>query len=200
MVISFRSCFGCFQGARSPVYELDITLPIRKEFANFVILEYPVIYVCLPSQSNDFEVIKRTNPSVYKPELRSSKDNNYLSQEGVTVMEEKIEDVSSLDPEVFNFMKQDNSDRASSPVGLGGSGSQSSFNTKKQGLSGEMEFDFDQGLIDIYSDLIAQINPDDFLDLEGEFMNEREEGRANSSNLMGTLSVDDELEEGEILE
>ena len=27
-----------------------------------------------------------------------------------------------------------------------------------------MDFDFEQGLLDIYSEIIAQINPDDFLD------------------------------------
>ena len=32
-----------------------------------------------------------------------------------------------------------------------------------------MDFDFDQDLLDVYSDMIAQFNPDDFLDWEGDF-------------------------------
>ncbi|KAM7472458.1 hypothetical protein LguiA_010641 [Lonicera macranthoides] len=47
----------------------------------------------------------------------------------------------------------------------------------------DCDFDFEQGLIDVYSDLISETNPDDFLDLEGVFPEE----------------VDlEELEEGEI--
>ena len=36
-----------------------------------------------------------------------------------------------------------------------------------------MDFDFEQGLLDVYYDIInAQINPDDFLDWEGSFSKE----------------------------
>lgn len=192
---------GCFQVARSPFYELGSTLPIRQQFANLCILEYPVIHVCLPSQSYDFEVIKDASSIIRKPEFRSSASNDHLSPEGVPFKEEEIEDTDFLDPKVFDFMKQGTSDRATSAIEAGGNGLQSSSKTKEQGLSEDMEFDFDQGLIDVYLDLIAQINPDDFLDLEGEFTNEEEVvGRENSSYLMGVLPEDDDIEEGEILE
>jgi hypothetical protein len=63
-----------------------------------------------------------------------------------------------------------------------------------------MEFDFDQGLIDAYSDLMAKSNPDDFLDLEGEFVEEVDvEERIGLSGVRGVFSAE-ELEEGEILE
>ena len=32
-----------------------------------------------------------------------------------------------------------------------------------------MDFDFEQGLLDVYYDIIAQINPDDFLDWKVTF-------------------------------
>ncbi|KAK8516505.1 hypothetical protein V6N13_097795 [Hibiscus sabdariffa] len=63
-----------------------------------------------------------------------------------------------------------------------------------------MEFDFEQGLLDAYSDLIAEINPDDFLDLEGEFAKQSEtEYRRDLSNSRGVFFAE-ELEEGEIVD
>ncbi|XP_015868093.3 uncharacterized protein LOC107405507 [Ziziphus jujuba] len=209
------------KGSKSPFYELDSTIPIRQQFANLVILEYPVIYVFLPSQSCDFEVIRDANPIIRKPHLRNSKSNDHLTKEGTAFKEEEIEDNSSLEPKVFDFMKYGNpdslhqfphqgssekllsnlSDRASSAKEVAGNSPQSSLKTKEQGLFEDMEFDFDQGLIDVYSDLISQINPDDFLDLEGEFSKEEEvEGKKNPSYLMEDFPADNDLEEGEILE
>ena len=73
--------------------------------------------------------------------------------------------------------------------------------TEEPGVSEIREFDFDQGLIHVYSDLIAENNPDDFLDLEGVFTDEVivEEIR-NFSEEQGVFSAEEELEEGEILE
>lgn len=172
---------------------------MRQQFANLYVLEYPVIYVCLPSQSYDFEVIKDASSIIRKPEFKNSTSNDNLSPEGVPFKEEEIEDTDFLDPKVFDFLKHGN--RAPAALEVGGNGPQSSSKTKEQGLSEDMEFDFDQGLIDVYSDLIAQINPDDFLDLEGQFTNEEEVvGRENYFDRMGVLPADDDLEEGEILE
>ncbi|RXI05469.1 hypothetical protein DVH24_006726 [Malus domestica] len=50
--------------------------------------------------------------------------------------------------------------------------SYSSSDAKKQVLFEDVDFAFDQGLIDKYSGLMAEINPDDFLDLECEFTKE----------------------------
>nr|POE71068.1 hypothetical protein CFP56_58425 [Quercus suber] len=71
--------------------------------------------------------------------------------------------------------------------------------TEEPGVSEIREFDFDQGLIDAYSDLIAENNPDDFLDLEGVLTDEViAEERRNFSEVQGVFSAE-ELE-GEILE
>lgn len=80
-----------------------------------------------------------------------------------------------------------------------GNDSHSSSDAKKQVLFEDMDFDFDQGLIDEYSDLMAEINPDDFLDLEGEFTKEGVAER-NLSSVRKFLLADDDIEEGEILE
>ena len=60
----------------------------------------------------------------------------------------------------------------------------------------KMDFDFDQGLLDVYSDIFAQINPDDFLDWEGDFSQEvKSEERIDWSDLVRVFPVV-ELEEG----
>ncbi|XP_057978732.1 uncharacterized protein LOC131165085 isoform X1 [Malania oleifera] len=62
----------------------------------------------------------------------------------------------------------------------------------------DMDFVFEQSLMDTYSDLISEVNPDDFLDLEGGV--DREVGGAEESG--GSLAFGsypmEELEEGEI--
>jgi hypothetical protein len=208
------------QGPRSPFRELDVKAPIKQQLANIVILEYPVIYVFLPSHSFDFEVVKDANPVTHKPELKDSVSNP--SPQGVPFKEEEIEDdENSSDHHVCDLMKH----LSSSPVHqfahwnrrsekatnnsserpllarvATGNSSHSSSQTNEPGVSEMMEFDFDQGLIDAYSDLMAKSNPDDFLDLEGEFVEEVDvEERIGLSGVRGVFSAE-ELEEGEILE
>ena len=73
---------------------------------------------------------------------------------------------------------------------------QSSPQKKEPGEN--IDFDFEQGLLDVYSDIIAQINPDDFLDWEGDFSKEvKSEERIDRSDL-GRVFPAEELEEGEI--
>jgi hypothetical protein len=92
------------QGPRSPFRELDVKAPIKQQLANIVILEYPVIYVFLPSHSFDFEVVKDANPVTHKPELKDSVSNP--SPQGVPFKEEEIEDdENSSDPHVCDLMK-----------------------------------------------------------------------------------------------
>ncbi|CAK9140343.1 unnamed protein product [Ilex paraguariensis] len=75
----------------------------------------------------------------------------------------------------------------------------SSAMIKEVGVLEDMDFDFEQGLIDAYSDIVAQINPDDFLDLEGVFTRDVEQvERMDHANFSGVLPVEEELEEGEI--
>uniref|UniRef100_A0A803QQE0 Uncharacterized protein n=1 Tax=Cannabis sativa TaxID=3483 RepID=A0A803QQE0_CANSA len=179
------------KGPISPFYELDFKVPLRQQLTNKVILEYPVIYVFLPSHNIDFEVVKDHYPPLHKPDLKTYDGDNHLKMGGVPFKEEEIVEIDKLAPKVFDFMKNERSMNLASPhqftnrsmsqkVSVNSSeramstrvapedGLQSPVsNTNKGAQIGDMEFDFDQGLIDEYSDLIAEINPDDFLDLEG---------------------------------
>ncbi|CAB4268028.1 unnamed protein product [Prunus armeniaca] len=188
------------KGARSPFCELDIRVPIRQQLTNLVILEYPVIYVFLPSHK--LKTYGRNDPSAG----------------GVPFKEEEIEEDNSY-PKVFDLMKHETSSslphissrsrcekapddsltRTLPATVATDNDLHSNSNAKEQGLFEDMDFDFDQGLIDTYSNLIAEINPDDFLDLEGELTKEELEER-NLSSVRKFLLADDDIEEGEILE
>ena len=104
-------------------------------------------------------------------------------------MEEEIEEhVGSLDSQVLDLMQHVKPTQADKP--------DSSPPKKEPGEN--MDFDFEQGLLDVYSDIIAQINPDDFLDWEGDFSKEvKSEQRIDSSDFGGVFP-EEELEEGEI--
>ncbi|KAF2319351.1 hypothetical protein GH714_014968 [Hevea brasiliensis] len=135
-------------GPKSPFYELDIKAPLKQQLANVVILEYPVIYVFLPSHSYDFEVVKDVKPVTNRPESKNSVHNDESSPKGVAFREEEIEENDdSSNPQVYDFLKN------------------VILNHGTRNFEA-MDFDFDQGLMDAYSDLIGQVNPDDFLDLE----------------------------------
>lgn len=77
----------------------------------------------------------------------------------------------------------------------------SNSKVEERGVPEDMEFDFDQGLIDAYSDLIAEINPDDFLDLDGIFAKEASgQETGDLLNSKRDYLREEELEEGEIAE
>ncbi|GMI75747.1 hypothetical protein like AT1G04945 [Hibiscus trionum] len=201
---------------KSPFRELDIKAPIRQQLAHTVILEYPVIHVFLPSEHYDFEVIRENLPVTHRTEGEDSSIADNEIQKGVTFREEEIkENGSSLDPPVFDLMKhvhqipsQNKSEKAvgklvlslSTRAGAGNKVHSSPLAKDSEDFE-EMDFDFDQGLLDAYSDLIAEINPDDFLDLEGEFaeQSEKTEDGRDLSNTRGVFFAE-ELEEGEIVD
>ncbi|KAF8403887.1 hypothetical protein HHK36_011993 [Tetracentron sinense] len=61
-----------------------------------------------------------------------------------------------------------------------------------------MGFDFEKDLRDAFSDLIAQVNPEDFLNLEGGFAEEGGIEERRDHSVSGVFSVEEVLEEGEI--
>ncbi|CAI8593553.1 unnamed protein product [Vicia faba] len=92
------------KGPESPFKELDMKAPIRQQLENVVILEYPVIFVFLPSHTINFEVIKNVIPSTPKSPQKDSEVN--LISEGVSFREEEIEDDNNFDdPKVFDLLK-----------------------------------------------------------------------------------------------
>ncbi|XP_073007905.1 uncharacterized protein [Typha latifolia] len=79
------------------------------------------------------------------------------------------------------------------------SNSHSSANLNSDKFPEEENFDFEQEVKDAYSDLLGEMNPDDFLCLDGGFGNEDEsEERSNLMDFDGMFLREDELEEGEI--
>ncbi|KAG5565230.1 hypothetical protein RHGRI_001208 [Rhododendron griersonianum] len=203
------------KGPKSPFRELDIKAPIRQQLENLVILEYPVIHVFLPSHPCDFEVIKDAIPE--RIENKQSLSSNHPSPKGVTFREEEIEDDPSPNPQVLDLMKcsipskdkvieKEFHEKLDTPL-LETQDHEaqdnlycSSTKTTNAGVFEDTDFDFEQGLIDAYSDLIAQTNPDDFLDWEGMFPEEvgPVERRDNPDFSRGIPVEDEELEEGEI--
>lgn len=186
------------KGPRSPYRKLNIEASIREQLENLVILEYPVIHVFLPSHTCDFEVINDVIPN--KVELNKPVDNDYPpSHEGVAFREEEIKDCGSANPLISDLMNHSYQNMVTeteyketvySPLVVRGVEQDKSvlssgesvwkeeeyYIGKELGIPEEdMNFEFEQGLVDIYSDLIEGTNPDDFL-------------------------MEEELEEGEIAE
>lgn len=193
--------------------------PIRQQLANVVILEFPVVFVFLPSHNIDFEVIEDVNPGIHKSLEKDTECD--LSPKGVSFREEVIEDDdnNSENPKVFDLMKQvesssshqvltenTNSEKAPNdsldePVfeeDILGNLSPSFPKSEELTFSGDMTFDFDQGFTDdVIADLMAHLNPDDFLDFASDFPKKAENEIPES--VFGA-PVPEELEEGEIPE
>ncbi|XP_027338515.1 box C/D snoRNA protein 1-like [Abrus precatorius] len=205
------------KGPRSPFKELDMKAPIRQQLANIVILEFPVIFVFLPSHKINFEVIKDVNTNVHKSLQKDSEGNQ--SPKGVSFREVTIEDDDSVDSKVFDLMKpvesssshqvltQNTSSKKapndSSDISLfeGDTGnlSHSLTEIKELEFSENMAFDFDQDFMDIYGGLLDQTNPSDFFYFDSVFAKKTE----NDIELLGSDGVfplPAELEEGEIPE
>ncbi|XP_020870548.1 box C/D snoRNA protein 1 isoform X2 [Arabidopsis lyrata subsp. lyrata] len=164
------------KGAKAPFKELDIKAPLRQQLAKVAILEYPVIHVYLPSQSYDFEVINHVNTT---PNPNDSLFDGYGCTNGTTFREEEIEedDINSFEPKVLELVKQMNYNpclrvsEESKAEGVGTNKSNPLVDPREQEDAGNMELEFEEGLIDTYSDLFAEMSPDtdfiaDGLDLE----------------------------------
>lgn len=196
--------------------------PIRQQLANVVILEFPVVFVFLPSHNIDFEVIEEANPGMHKSLEKDTECN--LSPKGVSFREEVIEDDNnSENPKVFDLMKQvesssshqvlaenTNSEKAPNDSldepffeeDILGNLSPSFPKSEELTFSGDTTFDFfDQGFTDdVIADLMAHLNPD-ILDFDSEFPKKAEnEIPETVFGANGMFPVPEELEEGEIPE
>ncbi|KAL6007631.1 hypothetical protein ACLOJK_033130 [Asimina triloba] len=195
------------KGPKTLYRELDIKAPIGQQLSGVFIVEYPVFHVFLPSHSYDFEVEKFMNTSSKDVKAAESLDD-VPSPKGVLFREEEInENDASFDTQVMDFMNYMSQQpvvrgrgeekeailstqfsEGMNPVSaneqlLRGGDLNGYFhcNMKASETSKDMNFEFEQDLRDAYSNLIGQVNPDDFLCLDGGF-------------------VEEELEEGEIVE
>lgn len=189
--------------------------------ANLVIIEYPVIHVFLPSHHYDFEVIKAAIRQKLDPkksienreqspkgvpfkeeEIKDENDPkvldlmNYGKKNVIDKMshqptgtEEQVKDEkdSLCATTSAKVMKSDICSVKAEDEQL-----DFSVNSTVADLLENMDFDFEQGLIDSYSDLISESNLDEVFDLDGVF---KQELGLNETN--DQLPIE-ELEEGEI--
>ncbi|XP_004488054.1 uncharacterized protein [Cicer arietinum] len=198
------------KGPKSPFKELDMKAPIREQLKNVVILEFPVVFVFLPSHNINFEVIKDVDCSTPKSPLKDSEIN--LSPEGITFREEVVIEDDNSDPKVFDLLKfvetvepssshQAPNDSLDKPVFEGeieGNLSPASLIDRELKMSEGVTFDFEQEFMDdIYADLMSHLNPDEFLNFDNEFAKKDEVDLFGAD---GEFRVPKELEEGEILE
>ncbi|KAM7265971.1 hypothetical protein ACFE04_003654 [Oxalis oulophora] len=202
------------KGPKSPFKELDVNNTIKQLLANVIILEYPVIHVFLPSHTCNFQILNDSPPV---PRSIHSAIDHPQSPKGVTFREEQIEE----DGGSPNPRRQTNSspicqthsrnrsekmsnkpvDMAVSTTGASGNSLHLDSEPMETGLFDDVEFEFDQDLLDAYSDLLAQVNPDEFLDFDGEFVEEAQvDENRYLSHSRGLPLPNEELEEGEIAE
>ncbi|KAK7287225.1 hypothetical protein RIF29_00368 [Crotalaria pallida] len=207
------------KGPKSPFKELDMKSPIRQQLANVDILEFPVVFVFLPSHRINFEVIKNANPTIQKPLQKGSEVNQSI--EGLSFREEEIEDDnSSADLRVFDLMKHQESSSSpqmprqnncsekasnvssSKPLFEGqsvGHPPPPSLETEELKSSEDLEIDFDDESFKEFYDLMDQIDPHDCFISDSDFAKQLEDD-IDLLGASGLFSVPEELEEGEIAE
>ncbi|CAK8564963.1 unnamed protein product [Lathyrus sativus] len=210
------------KGPKSPFKELDMKAPIRQQLKNIVILEYPVVFVFLPSHTINFEVIKNVIPSTPKSPQKDSEVN--LIPEGVSFREEEIGDDNNFDdPKVFDLLKHAESSPSHQvltenmlfekapnytldiPVFQGDVKRNflpSCFIDTDLQLSESGMFDFEQDLMfeDHSYDLMYQFNPQVFPEFDCEFAKKDENGIDvfDAINQLPEIRQTEQLEEGEI--
>lgn len=164
-------------------------------------MEYPVIHVFLPTDNCDFEITKDARLITRYGDVEDPRSNEPPPMKGVYFQEEEIDEDGHVESQIDDSMQHWNESpmnqlchkkMPSNRPSLGRDLSDNGFLqpvTRESGTQKDMELDFDQRLIDAYSDLIAQMNPDEFLNLDGECAGKGQ-----------VCSVGNEVEEGEILE
>ncbi|KFK42842.1 hypothetical protein AALP_AA1G046100 [Arabis alpina] len=168
---------------KSRFKELDIRAPLRQQLAKVVVLEYPVIYVYLPSQSVDFEVIRDFN------HIKTGPDTN--GSNGIPFREEELEDDS--ESKVIDLRGYNSCQRVLEGSKVDGGVTDNSHpQVDPTELWGGMELEFDDELIDTFTDLVADMDPSEF-----EFESDPD---FDLQNLATNFDIDDGLEEGEIVE
>ncbi|KAL2920555.1 Box C/D snoRNA protein 1 [Bienertia sinuspersici] len=202
---------------KAPYRELDLDTPLSQLFDGLDILEYPVIHVFLASDSYSFEVVKDLKSPPIQHDLKGPDIDNdkTATQVGVTFKEEEIEeDEKAPEPLIIDLLKSSETNACKrNPIGCQMMNKQSngspnnSWRPKTESdevFSGDVgkrvelldakveDFDFDQELIDAYSLIMEQSNPDDFLDYKPVGV---EEDHIDTNVYFANV---EELEEGEI--
>ncbi|KAK9051604.1 hypothetical protein SSX86_028231 [Deinandra increscens subsp. villosa] len=174
---------------KSAFRELDINAPISRQLRNLVIVEYLVIHVFLPSHTPDVKVVKDTVKQQVQPKTDPVHDSQ-PSPEGVFFKEEEIKDPDSADPHVLDLSSKPNIKTETKDEEFMQKSLDSTYHDND--LADMMNFNFEPELIDVYSSLISETNPDDFLDFDGlcDDLPSKEDMKCGV--------IEEELEEGEI--
>ncbi|RWW24342.1 hypothetical protein GW17_00011373 [Ensete ventricosum] len=212
----------------------DKLLISGQQLQNTVIVEYPVIYVFLPSDKYDFEVEKDAK-SFSRNEEAPVSASGIPSPKGILFKEEEFEEGEMpLDTQVMDLMdcrtsksslhsEINKDDITSAEEGNHQDWSMRVVATKTlepfpaekhqaasaetkdhptdvipENLSQDDNFDFQQEIKDAYSDLMGEIDPDDFLCLDGVYSGGDEVETHNPPYFGDNFLRDEELEEGEI--
>ncbi|XP_047311591.1 box C/D snoRNA protein 1-like [Impatiens glandulifera] len=170
------------KGRTSSYRELDIDAPIRHQFEDLVILEYPMIQVYLPSVTTfESEVIKDKPYNKPKTEVPVQESSDMPSSpKGVTFKEEEIQEEES--PVVVPIQTLDN-------------------DTSDELVLTDLDFGLDQGLIDLYPYLVGLDDPIDTVEFNGVLIDRADMNHNNyviDSGVARPTSQGDEAEEGEI--
>lgn len=183
------------QNAKSLFRKLDIKAPIGAQLANILILEHPVIFIYLPSHDIGFEFEAARTP--FLRNTAPSTSDGIPSHNGTSYRVEEVEegDMPS-DTRVTDLMDCMKSNSLSNPsvtketskadnavlvtdkqipeaisVGLSLqlSGEPHRTHATNSPESGDTGFYFEQELKTVFSDLMGEMNPDDFLCFDGVY-------------------------------
>lgn len=188
------------QGPNSPYRELDMKTSLRRQLQNLVILEYPVIHVFLPTHRFPFEVIEDPPLPSLKPVVKPEVDVDDSNTTGVWFREEEMNENYNLEFQDHGTKQNLNSLNTKSfplhlDAGSGGSNILSRGHSQPE-RNEEMELGLDLELINPSSDLSSEMNPDYFLNLDGDDTWIDEEGEVAGDFRLSLM--EDDLEEGEI--
>ncbi|KAH0453888.1 hypothetical protein IEQ34_018212 [Dendrobium chrysotoxum] len=187
------------KNSKSIFRKLDIKAPIGSQLAKIVVLEHPIIFVYLPSHENGFEVeasrmplLRNTPPSTFDgiPSHNGTLYRVEEVEEGDMPSDTRITDLVDCRKSVANcnvpsntfiakeIAKTDNAvpftDKQITVATTGVfkhqlSGEAQGELATNSPESGDAVFYFEKELRDAYSDLIGEMNPDDFLCLDSVY-------------------------------
>ncbi|KAH9619608.1 hypothetical protein KSS87_022488 [Heliosperma pusillum] len=175
--------------------ELDLDAPLRELFSGLVILEYPIIHIFLPADPCNFKVVKDVKRTITEVKSKEPITDDTSSPLIICSKEEEIVEDDCPEPKIFDFLDKSIKElpKNSPTQAHVPEANDVQCSTEVEMLDSSIDdFDFDQELIDAYSLLMEQGNPDIFLD-------DKQEVEAGDHVSTDVFFADlAELEEGEI--
>ncbi|PKU60436.1 hypothetical protein MA16_Dca027104 [Dendrobium catenatum] len=162
------------KNSKSTFRKLDIKAPIGSQLAKIVMLEHPINFVYLPSHENGFEVEASRMPLLRNP--TPSTFDGIPIHNGTLYRVEVQEGEMPSDTRIANLVECRKSEANCNITEANTVVFKDQTTGEAQGEvaanspeSGDAKFYFEKELRDAYSDLIGEMNPDDFLCLDGVY-------------------------------